>query len=102
MSAMSGAERDILHVQEIRGYEQPTRLAGAPEFIRGVLNLDPWFDSLTVTVVLKAGGRVVGAVVDSVSDVISQVVETMKGINDSSKKIADIIRVIDGLAPGMT
>jgi methyl-accepting chemotaxis protein len=31
-------------------------------------------------------------------DVVGQVVETMKGINDSSKKIADIISVIDGIA----
>src|SRR5258706_4369189 len=31
-------------------------------------------------------------------DVVGQVVETMKGINDSSKKIADIITVIDGIA----
>ncbi len=31
-------------------------------------------------------------------DVVGQVVETMKGINDSSKKIADIIGVIDGIA----
>jgi len=31
-------------------------------------------------------------------EVVGQVVETMKGINDSSKKIADIIQVIDGIA----
>jgi len=31
-------------------------------------------------------------------DVVGQVVETMKGINDSSRKIADIIQVIDGIA----
>ncbi|MCZ8294983.1 MAG: methyl-accepting chemotaxis protein [Hylemonella sp.] len=31
-------------------------------------------------------------------EVVSQVVGTMKGINDSSKKIADIISVIDGIA----
>ena len=31
-------------------------------------------------------------------DVVGQVVETMKGINDSSRKIADIIGVIDGIA----
>jgi len=31
-------------------------------------------------------------------DVVGQVVETMKGINDSSKRIADIISVIDGIA----
>jgi len=39
------------------------------------------------TVVALQGGEVVG-----------QVVNTMKGINDSSKKIADIISVIDGIA----
>ena len=31
-------------------------------------------------------------------EVVGQVVTTMKGINDSSKKIADIISVIDGIA----
>ena len=31
-------------------------------------------------------------------EVVSQVVDTMKGINESSKKIADIISVIDGIA----
>ncbi|MBC7941539.1 MAG: MCP four helix bundle domain-containing protein [Chitinophagaceae bacterium] len=31
-------------------------------------------------------------------EMVSQVVQTMKGINDSSKKIADIISVIDGIA----
>ena len=30
---------DILKVQEIRGYEKPTRIANAPEFIKGVVNL---------------------------------------------------------------
>jgi methyl-accepting chemotaxis protein len=31
-------------------------------------------------------------------EVVAEVVQTMKGINDSSKKIADIISVIDGIA----
>ncbi|MDR3369090.1 methyl-accepting chemotaxis protein [Rhodoferax sp.] len=31
-------------------------------------------------------------------DVVAQVVETMKGINQSSRQIADIIQVIDGIA----
>jgi purine-binding chemotaxis protein CheW len=77
---------DILRVQEIRGYEQPTRIAGAPDFIRGVLNLrgvivpvvdlrlrlgvESRFDAVTVTIVLNVAGRTVGAIVDSVSDVI--------------------------------
>lgn len=30
---------DILKVQEIRGYDQVTRIANTPEFIRGVTNL---------------------------------------------------------------
>ena len=30
---------DILKVQEIRGYEPPTRIANAPPFIKGVVNL---------------------------------------------------------------
>ena len=37
-----GAEEygiDILRVQEIRSYEQPTRIANAPPFIKGVVNL---------------------------------------------------------------
>lgn len=77
---------DILRVQEIRGYEVPTHIVGAPEYVRGVLNLrgtivpvvdlrlrfgmEARFDASTVTVVLNVGGRTVGAVVDSVSDVL--------------------------------
>jgi chemotaxis signal transduction protein len=42
LSFKLGAEEygiDILKVQEIRGYEPPTRIANAPEFIKGVVNL---------------------------------------------------------------
>ena len=38
------------------------------------------------------------AVATKGSEVVGQVVQTMKGINDSSKKISDIIGVIDGIA----
>lgn len=79
---------DILKVQEIRGYEAPTRMANAPAFIKGVVNLrgvivpivdlrikfglsEVKYDNLTVTIVLNIGKRVIGAVVDSVSDVIA-------------------------------
>ena len=77
---------DILKVQEIRGYEAVTRIANAPEFIKGVINLRgiivPVIDmrlkfnlaadytALTVMIVLNVGERVVGMVVDSVSDVV--------------------------------
>jgi purine-binding chemotaxis protein CheW len=85
-----GAEEygiDILRVQEIRSYEQPTRIANAPQFIKGVVNLrgvivpiidlrlklgcdTAEYNTFTVVVVLNVKGRVVGAVVDSVSDVL--------------------------------
>jgi purine-binding chemotaxis protein CheW len=78
---------DILRVQEIRSYEQPTRIANAPAFLKGVVNLrgvivpiidlrvklncdSAEFNAFTVVIVLNIRGRVVGAVVDSVSDVL--------------------------------
>ncbi len=85
-----GAEEygiDILRVQEIRSYEPPTRIANAPSFIKGVVNLrgvivpiidlrlklncdSAEYNDFTVVIVLNVRGRVVGAVVDSVSDVL--------------------------------
>lgn len=93
-----GAEEygiDILKVQEIRSYEPPTRIANAPEFIKGVVNLRgvivPIIDlrtklgcehvdynSFTVVIVLNVQGRVVGAVVDSVSDVLELAQDSIK------------------------
>ena len=78
---------DILRVQEIRGYEPPTLIANAPAFIKGVINLRgiivPIVDlrlkfnlskveytPFTVVIILNVMHRVVGVVVDSVSDVI--------------------------------
>ena len=78
---------DILKVQEIRGYESVTRIANAPEFIKGVINLrgtivpivdlrlkfnlgEAHYDEFTIVIVLNLGERIVGIVVDSVSDVI--------------------------------
>ena len=78
---------DILRVQEIRTYEAPTRIANAPAFIKGVINLRGVvvpivdlrvklgcertdIDPFTVVIVLNVRGRVIGVVVDSVSDVI--------------------------------
>lgn len=77
----------ILRVQEIRSYEPPTRVAGAPRDVRGVLNLrgtivpvvdlrlrmgcdQSTMDASTVIIVLALAQRVVGAVVDAVSDVV--------------------------------
>lgn len=90
LSFKLGAEEygiDILKVQEIRGYENPTRIANAPHFIKGVVNLrgvivpivdmrlrfglsDVQYNSFTVVIILNIAGRTVGMVVDSVSDVL--------------------------------
>ena len=79
---------DILKVQEIRGFEAVTRIANTPAFIKGVINLrglivpivdmrvkfnlgEPVYNEFTITVILNIGKRVIGIVVDSVSDVTS-------------------------------
>lgn len=92
---------DILKVQEIRGYEQPTLIANAPTFIKGVINLRgiivPIVDlrikfnlgkveytPFTVVIILNVAGRVIGAVVDSVSDVISLTRDKIRAAPDFS------------------
>lgn len=79
---------DILKVQEIRGYDQVTRIANTPAFIKGVTNLrgiivpiidlrvkfsqeNVTYNDNTVVIVLNFSQRVVGIVVDGVSDVLS-------------------------------
>jgi purine-binding chemotaxis protein CheW len=86
---------DILKVQEIRGYETPTRIANTPDFIKGVINLrghivpivdlrvklslgEARFDASTVAIILNVLGRTVGVVVDGVSDVIALAPEAIK------------------------
>lgn len=86
---------DILKVQEIRGYGNVIRIANAPEFIKGVVNLrgiivpimdmrikfdlgTPSYDQFTVVIILNIGGRVIGMVVDRVSDVMTFAPEQIK------------------------
>jgi purine-binding chemotaxis protein CheW len=86
---------DILKVQEIRGYDSVTKIANAPDFIKGIVNLRgvivpivdmrikfnlgvPTYDQFTVVIILNILDRVVGMVVDSVSDVISLTPEQIK------------------------
>ncbi|WP_313072784.1 chemotaxis protein CheW [Melaminivora sp.] len=85
---------DILRVQEIRSYEQPTRMAHAPEFIRGVIDLrgvivpivdlrlklgcPAEYTSFTVVIILNVGGTVLGAVVDAVADVVALPADAIK------------------------
>ncbi|MFT7772355.1 chemotaxis protein CheW [Roseateles sp.] len=97
LSFRLGAEEygiSILCIQEIRCYEASTRIAGAPPFISGVLNLrgeivpvvdlrvqfdvPQRFDAKTVTVVLNLPGGTLGVVVDSVSDVLELSAENIR------------------------
>lgn len=95
---------DILKVQEIRGYEPPTRIAHAPEFIKGVVNLRgtivPIVDmrlkfncskaehnSFTVVIILNLHRRVVGIVVDSVSDVMELAADNVRSAPDIESAI---------------
>lgn len=90
---------DILKVQEIRGYEPPTRVANAPAFIKGVVNLrgtivpivdmrlkfscsKAEYNSFTVVIILNLRSRIVGIVVDSVSDVMELPAESIKSAPD--------------------
>ena len=95
---------DILSVQEIRSYEEPTRLANVPEFIKGVVNLrgtivpivdmrlkfrldEAKYDHFTVVIVLNIGSRVVGMVVDSVSDVITLTPEQLRPVPEFASSV---------------
>ena len=95
---------DILRVQEIRSYEEPTRIANAPSFIKGVVNLrgvivpvvdlriklgcaKVEYNGFTVVIVLNVKGRVVGAVVDSVSDVLELPREQVRPAPDMNSAV---------------
>ncbi|MDD2914515.1 MAG: chemotaxis protein CheW [Gallionella sp.] len=86
---------DILKVQEIRGYDAVTTIANSPEFIKGVINLrgiivpiidmrikfnlcNVTYNELTVVIILNVAHRVMGIVVDGVSDVIALTADQIK------------------------
>ncbi len=109
LSFKLGAEEygiDILRVQEIRGYEPPTRIANAPGFMKGVVNLrgvivpivdmrmcfmldDVKYDAFTVVIILNVAGRTVGIVVDSVSDVLELRPDQIKAAPEFNGSVAD-------------
>ncbi|MEK8085147.1 chemotaxis protein CheW [Aquabacterium sp. A3] len=101
---------DILKVQEIRSYEPPTKIANAPAYLKGVVNLRgvivPIVDlrvkfncvgddgqaeisSFTVVIVLNVKGRIVGAVVDSVSDVMQLSEQMIQPAPEMSDALVD-------------
>ena len=105
---------EILKVQEIRGYEVPTAIANAPDFIKGVINLrgvivpildlrikfrlaQANYDEFTVAIILNVAGRVVGVVVDSVSDVLTLATESIGATPEFASATFDT-KYITGLA----
>ena len=86
---------DIQKVQELRGCGAVTRIANVPGHIKGVVNLrgiivpvvnmrikfnlgTPTYDQFTAVIILNIANRVMGVVVDSVSDVITLKPEQIK------------------------
>jgi len=95
---------EILKVQEIRGYDTVTKIANTPAFIKGVINLRGRivpivdlrikfhlskvdYDEFTVVIILNLSGRVVGMVVDGVSDVMNLQASQIREVPDIVSKI---------------
>jgi purine-binding chemotaxis protein CheW len=105
---------EILKVQEIRGYDKPTAIANAPAFIKGVINLrgvivpildlrikfdlgEPRYDEFTVVIILNVARRVLGVVVDAVSDVVVLEAEAIRAAPEFATSVFDT-KYITGLA----
>ena len=104
---------DILQVQEIRAQETATRIATAPAFVRGVINLRgiivPIVDlrvkfgfehspgAASVVVILSIAGKVIGVVVDAVTDVVALTAEQIRETPEVGGAIA--ASFIRGIAP---
>jgi purine-binding chemotaxis protein CheW len=88
---------DILKVQEIRGCDPVSRIANTPEFMKGVIDLrgvivpiidmrlkfrleHADYNDFTVVIILNVAQRVVGMVVDGVSDVITLTPQQVKPV----------------------
>jgi purine-binding chemotaxis protein CheW len=95
----------ILKVQEIRGYDAVTRIASAPDYLKGVINLrgiivpivdmrikfnvgQATYDAFTVVIVLNINGHTIGMVVDSVSDVVTLTPDQIKPAPDLGASVS--------------
>ncbi len=104
---------DILKVQEIRGYTTPTKIAQAPDFVKGVINLrgnivpivdlrikfnlaNVSYTPFTVVIILNVCKKIVGIVVDSVSDVFNIKKDEIKPAPEFSGILHD--KYLEGLA----
>ena len=105
---------DILKVQEIRGYDPVTRIANTSGFIKGVINLrgvivpivdlrikfgvgEATYHEFTVVIILNIERRVVGIVVDGVSDVVTLPADEIRPVPEMGAALDT--RYLVGLAP---
>jgi purine-binding chemotaxis protein CheW len=103
---------ELLKVQEIRGYTPITPIPNVRAHVRGVINLRgtvlPVIDlrirfglppvdysKFTVIVIAKVGERVVGLLVDAISDVMEVTREAMRGAPDFGTAVD--VRFINGV-----
>lgn len=103
---------DILKVQEIRGYDTVTHIANSPDFIKGVINLrgvivpivdmrikfgvgEPTYHEFTVVIIMNVLERVIGMVVDTVSDVVALSPDLIRPVPEMGATLD--IRYITGL-----
>ncbi len=111
-----GAEEygvEILKVQEIRGYQAVTPIPNTPSYIRGVMNLrgtiipvvdlraklamnETEYNQFTVIIVVNVGTKVMGLVVDGVSDVLNIPREDIQATPDFGSDVD--ARFISGMA----
>ncbi len=105
---------DLQHVQEIRSYQAPTRIANAPGAVRGVLNLrgaivpvidlrtllgiaEPGFDAMTITVVLNLDKHVFGLVVDAVNDVVQVKAADLRPLPGADAALTSLVEQLAAL-----
>lgn len=100
---------EILKVQEIIGYTNSTHVPNAPEFISGVINLrgvivpiidlrkkfnmeEKEYDKFTVIVVVEVMTKIMGVIVDAVSDVLSLSEKDIQEAPDFSKFKSEFLK----------
>jgi purine-binding chemotaxis protein CheW len=116
LTFLLGAEQygvEILKVQEIRGYSAVTPIPNTPAYIRGVINLRGTvvpvvdlrakfsmeateYNKFTVIIVVTVGEKVIGLVVDAVSDVLDIPAAEMRKAPDLGVRVDT--RFISGMA----
>jgi purine-binding chemotaxis protein CheW len=104
---------EILKVQEIKGYSTVTPIPSTPSYVKGVMNLrgtiipvldlrsklamsEAEYNQFTVIIVVTVGSRVIGLIVDAVSDVLNIPKEDIQATPDFGSEVD--ARFIQGLA----